>query len=515
MAKQTKWIKVVGAWVITGVSLSGVARADAVAATDWTPQELELVGSLRDVYHKQGMDLSQDQANAAVKQYREKSEGAPKGIPASDWTPREISMISQYRAAYQKQGMPFTDEQAALTVQSMRDQMARLTGSIAVAQALSSHSIPVMAMNAPPAMAATAPAPTMLANPAIDEQQIAARIAALPAKTGDLVVRQRREGFTINGQPVVDAEGRISMYSFDVVTGDVTFAVQTPNNLEIKYLRAGAPAAPLTIATAIRSGDGWSVQTVSGLRLSGNSVSVIPRGLLVARPGAAFRYDPGQGVKNIPVPDGYVLASIQRGNIGGTGFVLLERDTPPNDPQAGLLGSVRSIAGSVKALGANLGLNSKPDYALYNADTNTTLSLNIDSDGKEITAFSDCYRQNVAVNRCNSEQTFESLYDQAGRRNIHHYYWRAQWLNTPKGAIAVTLEAGNRDIFITDLTSGKKVLAFHRTLGIADMEVSQNPDGTVAIDAQLAFQHQNIPDAVAFLAQNAPVSVTVASTSSP
>lgn len=511
--------KLVGVCLITTLMATGAALADVVPGADWTPEERHMVDGLRDFYRNQNMDLSQDQADAAVRSRRENAPvAAAKGIPPSEWTPKETQMIAQYRAAYQKQGMPFTDEQASLTVQSMRETIARLTGNMAVAQALASRSLPNMPavdprlFTAPQAMAqaSTAASPSSLT-----EQQLAAEIAALPAKSGNLVVKQRREGFTINGQPVVDAEGRITLYAFDVVTGDVTFAVQTPNKLEIKYLRAGASATPITLAFAARTADGWSVQTVTGLNLSGNSISVIPCGLLVSRPGAAFRYDPGQGVKNIPVPEGYVLASIQRGNIGGTGFVLLERDIPPNDPQAGLLGTMRSMAGSVKALGANLGLNAKPDYALYNGDTNSMISLNIDMDGKDVTAMSGCHRQNLAINRCDSAQTFESLYEQSGGRNIHHYYWRAQWLNTPTGPIAVTLEAGNRDVFITDLASGKKVLAFHRALGIADMEVTQNPDGTVAIEAQLAFQHQSIPDAAAFLAQQSPVSPTVAANTAP
>jgi hypothetical protein len=480
-----------------------------LAAPDWTAQERQWVDNLRDLYRKQDMDLTQDQANAAVKAFREKAQTGQRGIPSSEWTPREASMVAQYRIAYQKQGLPFSDEQAALAVQSMRDQIARLTGSIAVAQALSSHNISVLPVEMP-ALRADAPPATSTAV-TVSESQLAAQFAALPAKACDLQVRQRREGFTVNGQPVVDAEGPITMYAFDVVSGDVTFAVQAPRNLEIKFMRAGAAVPPRLIAIATRSGAGWSVQTVSGLSLSGSTLSMLPRGLLVARPGAAFRYDPGQGVKNIAVPEGFVLASIQRGNIGGTGYVLLERDTPPVDPQGGLFASVKAIGGSVKAIGANLGVNSKADYALYNAETGQTFPLNIDSDGKEVTTLSDCYRRSGIVNRCNSAETFESLYDELGRRNIHHYYWRAQWLNTPHGPIAITLEGGNRDAYITDLVTGKKVVAFHRALGIADMEVTQNPDGTVSIDAQLAFQHQSVPDAVAFLAQ-ASAATVVAST---
>lgn len=97
-----------------------------------------------------------------------------------------------------------------------------------------------------------------------------------------------------------------------------------------------------------------------------------------------------------------------------------------------------------------------------------------------------------------------------GGRNIQHYYWRAQWLNTPQGPIAVTMEDANKKIFITDLTTGRKVVAFHRTLGIADMDVNQDPNGTVSIKAQLAFSHESVDDAVGFLANASSVALTAA-----
>jgi hypothetical protein len=62
------------------------------------------------------------------------------------------------------------------------------------------------------------------------------------------------------------------------------------------------------------------------------------------------------------------------------------------------------------------------------------------------------------------------------------------------------MEDANKKIFITDLTTGKKVVAFHRTLGIADTDVNQDPNGTVSIKAQLAFSHESVDDASGFLA---------------
>jgi hypothetical protein len=339
------------------------------------------------------------------------------------------------------------------------------------------------------------------------EEDIAAQIARFPPKTGGVAIRQRREGFTVNDQPVVDPEGRITMYGFDVVTGDITFAVDTPSGTVVKYMRAGVSMPAVRIATAVRDDAGWSVQTASGQAISGPTLSMMPKGLLVSRAGAAFRYDPGQGVKSIAVPDGYVMAPIQRGNIGGTGFMLLEKEDA-----TGGSNSTAQMLSSFKALGNQLGINAKADFALLNGDTGKLIPLNIDADGQTVTALSDCYRRSAhsMASRCYSAQSFESLYSLNGTRNIQHYYWRAQWLNTPQGPIAVTMEDANKEIFITDLTTGKKVVAFHRTLGIADMDVNQDPNGTVSIKAQLAFSHESVDDASEFLAAASPNTVVAA-----
>jgi len=116
------------------------------------------------------------------------------------------------------------------------------------------------------------------------------------------------------------------------------------------------------------------------------------------------------------------------------------------------------------------------------------------------------------TSKCNQATSFDSLFDSDGAPNFFHYYWRIYWMNTPSGPVAVTLEDGTSHVFITDLNSGKKVLAFSRALGINGIVVKQNGEGTVAITANLAFNHEQIPDAVAFLQQGKDVK-TVETTS--
>jgi hypothetical protein len=499
-----------GALLMGTLAGSFDAHSQDASPNDWTPQERQFVEDMRAVYQKQGIDLSPEQAQGAVMRFRDQHPTAQRGVPESQWTPGEVKVVAQAREEYRKQGMPFTDEQARITVQTMRDQIARMTGQVAVIRGMTANRGAMMqAMQAPVGVqsmlqndaAAAAPAGTP-----VSEGQIAAQIAHFPPKTGGVAIRQRREGFTVNDQPVVDPEGRITMYGFDVITGDITFAVETPSVTVVKFMRAGVSMPPVRIATAVQGNAGWSVQTAGGQAISGPTLSMMPRGLLVSRAGAAFRYDPGQGVKSIAVPDGYVIAPIQRGNIGGTGFMLLEKEVA-----TGGSNSAAQMLSSFKALGNQLGLNAKADFALFNGDTGKLIPLNIDADGQTVTALSDCYQRsaNSIVNRCYSAQSFESLYSMNGTRNIQHYYWRVLWLNTPQGPMAITMEDANKEIFIMDLTSGKKVVAFHRTLGIADMDVNQDPNGTVSIKAQLAFSHESVDDASAFLA-NAPSSTVAA-----
>jgi hypothetical protein len=494
---------------------SFAAHSQGDASADWTPQERQFVDDMRAVYQKQGLDMTPEQAQSAVARFRDQHPTVQRGVPESEWTPGEVKIIAQARKEFQKQGLPFTDEQARITVQTMRDRIAKMTGQVAVMQAMTANNGAMMkAMGGPEGTQLMPPSGSPAAAPAgaptgtlASEEQIAAQIARFPSKTGGVSIRQRREGFTVNDQPVVDPEGRISMYGFDVITGDITFAVDTPSGTVIKFMRAGVSMPPVRIATAVRGNAGWSVQTAGGQAISGPTLSMMPKGILVSRAGAAFRYDPGQGIKSIAVPDGYVMAPIQRGNIGGTGFMLLEKEDATGGGN-----STAQMLSSFKALGNQLGLNAKADFALFNGDTGKIIPLNIDADGQTITALSDCYQrsQNSVVSRCYSAQSFESLYSMNGSRNIQHYYWRAQWLNTPQGPIAVTMEDANKEIFITDLTSGKKVVAFHRVLGIADMDVNQDPNGTVSIKAQLAFSHESVDDAVAFLANAASGTVAVA-----
>lgn len=326
------------------------------------------------------------------------------------------------------------------------------------------------------------------------EASLSEKIMAFPAKNQDIKFSDRKDGFDVNGQPFLDAEGRIVKYSFDVLSGDVTYLVQTGgNNYSVKYVRADSNMDGVTIGYASTQPLGWQVQTVTGKKLTGELMTLLPKGVLVSRESAAFKYVPGNGVTSIGVPQGYIIAPFQHGNIGATDFVLLEKVEENSTSPVG------GIFSSLKAIGNTLGINKKEDYALLGLKDKKMYLLNIASNGKEVNSYSNCRKQNNMVNNCATMTSQEALYDNTGGRNTGHYFWRTNWFNTSAGPIAVAMENGVTDITLTDLNTGKKVVAFTRTMGILKFDANQDSSGKIKIVAQLGLSSETIDDAVEFM----------------
>lgn len=342
-----------------------------------------------------------------------------------------------------------------------------------------------------------APAPVQLQT--VTEEAVAAKLKEMGEPLKGAVIRSARDGFSVNNVRHVDAEGRIAGFAYDAVSGDITYMIaNNPNARTFKYLPAGSTKEPLVIGVAQKTMNGWQFSSLSGKNLAGDSVTLTPKGVLVVRDSAAFRYEPGVGASQMGVPDGWVVAPLQRGNLA-TGYLLLEKI----EEESAL------PIGKVLSLGVTVGLAKKEDYALLEAKTGKLTMLNIQIDGKNQTSLSNCHRKNNYVNICDNATSYESLYTNIGR-NMGHYYWKANWMNTPSGPILVSMENSVKDIYITDLTSGKKVQAFSRTLGISDYDIEQGPDGKVRINAKWMFQDHVIDDAVKFMQDNPDITLAQA-----
>lgn len=466
-----------------------LTHAQGVPSAEWTEQERQFVNNARALYTQQGLTYSDEQAAAAVQQMRARQQGATppaiKGIPEAQWAPHEREFVQALRAQYAQNNRALGQEEAQVAVEGMRNQMARMMGSVAAMKAM-----PQIAKTAP-ALAPAAPSATG----GNTEAQMASTLASWPPKPGTFRLRERQDGFEMNGQIVIDPEGRIISVAGDPVSGAVTYAVRGAQGVRIKAMSSADPGRTLVIATGRQGSSGWELTTATGQHLSGQTVSILSDGFLVGRETAAFRYKTGSGVTNVPIPQGWLLTPLQRGDVGGTGHVLLEKSEAVGTTSASRLFS------SLQSISATLGASRKEDYALLNIESRKLLPLNIQADDKNVHVHSECRKRNRMINECAKMDSFESLYKTDGGQNIGHYYWRVHWVNTPSGPMAFTLEDGFGKLYLTDLRTSRKVVALQRGLGVADWEVLQREDGTVGLKGRLGLEWQEVPDVAALLSQ--------------
>lgn len=324
----------------------------------------------------------------------------------------------------------------------------------------------------------------------VDEQELADQIAAAKGEGSPVEIRRVRDGLMIGGTPYLDPEGEITGFSANALAGDIVYALKSGRNkLVFKYLSSTGSAEPITLGTATRDTTGVSFSSVTGKKLSGQNVVSSSTGVLVTRDASVFHYTPGQRVSTVMVPENYHVAAFQKGDFGSTGYLLIEKNEETKEGLAGLT----SIVGS---LGETVGLSEADGYMLLNAETGKLITLDISTDDKDVSVGRGCKRQNDFVNKCSSFDSYESLYRPDGTRNRGHYFWRVDWMQTPEGPFAVVQEAGTRKINVIDLNEDKRVTVLERMLGIASHNVTQAPDGTIRIEAQMGFSKETVNDAL-------------------
>lgn len=323
------------------------------------------------------------------------------------------------------------------------------------------------------------------------EAALAEQLAAWPSAKGPFVVERFRDGFAINGERVLDPEGTIVQYAVDGVTGDAAYLMRAQaDQYLIKVMRHGG-VAPLTLGSAARAGGQWTVETTTGVRAAGTRLNLTPRGFIVARDNALFRYSAGAGLRAHALPETHTLAAHQNGDVGATGWLLLEKRADTKEQEGGLLaqGSLGELLGTFKQLGTVLGVTkSDSDYALYNLDTRKLLPIGISLGENNTNLLSRCRTRNRWIAQCDRLDSVASLYGQDGYPNRSHYFWRVSWFDTPRGAVAVVMEDGITRIDAIDLGSERRVNVFQRALGIGNWSTAKQPDGRVQVKAQLGLE---------------------------
>jgi hypothetical protein len=345
------------------------------------------------------------------------------------------------------------------------------------------------------------------------ETELAAEFSKLPELPSGVTFERHRDGFSVNGQRMIDPEGTIVAYGFDTLSGDYTYLAETsPGRFTLKSGRAQSQMEPVTIATAVLQGRSWTVTTETGKKLNGFRLIPSARGFIVARFNTGFRYIPGRGMTSFAAPETFSIAALQSGDISNTSYILLER-TPEsaNDAPNGSLGALVS---SIKSLGSTLGIGKKEDYALLSIDTGRMVPVNVSYDDKQVQLLSMCRRTNFIVAQCSHMESYESLFQPNGMKNLSHYFWRISWFNAQGRPVLVSQEGGLTKVSATDLNTGRKVILFDRTMGIAGFEAAQAPDGKINVTAQMGFSQETKEDVETLLDTLPDVSEQAASANS-
>ncbi len=413
----------------------------------------------------------------------------------------EDELITRYRNDAQQRGLPFGPEhEMRLRLQYRQLQM--------LGQALAGQGVTGMKMQVPgggtqgfpglpPSVTNQNPAPNAAAMtqvapppPSAPEPQtttvLQQQMSALPAPRFTEVVA-RRDGFTLNGVPVVDPAGRIVQFAASTATGDYTYKVEQGDGTGvIKRGRGSAPAFVMARVTG-QSGS-WTVHGIDGQQLGADSITLTPVGLIGTRDTAAFEFSAGKPIRSHALPDGWSPVPLQRGDVAGTRYLLVERNSDSR-PRSGSIGALLQ---TTKRL---VGAEAADDYALLNLDTRQLTPLNIDIAGKNVIRTSECRRKNAAVNVCAKAESFESLWRTDGMRNWGHYYWRVYWKLTPQGPLAIALQNGVKELRLFDLATGKQAIAFRRGLGISSWSAQEHPDGRLSLNADWVFQGHPLDDA--------------------
>lgn len=260
-----------------------------------------------------------------------------------------------------------------------------------------------------------------------------------------------------------------------------------------REIQRRSPDGVKRLATVMGHEGKWLIEATDGNTFEAIDIQLTSRGFIGGTRGKLVSYTDGVGFSKVTWPVGFHTASVQRGNVTDTGYVLLERDS------AGGRNSGTDMFDSLTELGHLLGVNKREDYILLDLHSGKNYPINLSLSGKNVTttvgAYG-CQKRNALINTCKevNTKTRESLYGELGLKNIRHYIWAVYWFKAPSGTYLIALEDGFKNISVTKLETGEKRIAFSRGLGIADFTATQNDDGHIQIRAQLAFTNHDIDD---------------------
>lgn len=336
-------------------------------------------------------------------------------------------------------------------------------------------------------------APTAAPAATITEYELSNQIASLPINSSGAwaSIEPGPDGFTANGRQIVSPYGRVVAQSGDAQSGRVVYFIETgKNQMRVEMLQAFAPQQTVFLGTLSGNGHSWTFTSATGAHMAGDEPNPTSEGVLMARSKAGFHYKAGQGMESFTVPEGFHVASFQPGEIGATGYLLLERDeeNSSNNPIAGLIGTTKS-------LGNMFGVVKVQDYIMLNIKSGNAIPLNLSLDDKETVQLTGCVKQNNYINECSGSYSYTSIWNSDGTRNGSHPYWRLKWLQSSVGPMLIAAEGTLRSkVVVVNLEQGTRYLAFSRTLGVNEFDVNRNANGKIKLEAKLGFSRKSIDD---------------------
>ena len=228
----------------------------------------------------------------------------------------------------------------------------------------------------------------------------------------------------------------------------------------------------------------WLIELNDGTQIVATDIQLTRRGFVAGSNSQPVSYSEETGLIKLNWPTGFHTATIQRGNVAQTGYLLFERNATSKSSLGGLMDAFNSVAASV-------GAARQEDYLMMDLHSGKTYALNISLSGKDVLTMSNCRSKNAVTNVCRDADTKENLYDKLGK-NMGHYAWSIYWFRAQTGTYLITLEDAFKNVNVTLLETGEKRVAFTRGLGIRDFSAIQQPDGHLSISAQLAFTVKNL-----------------------
>lgn len=332
----------------------------------------------------------------------------------------------------------------------------------------------------------------------MSEEELLQAVTAARTSGSAATFERNRDGVLINNAMYLDPEGTIVNVGSETLSGNFNYIVRNfDGSFSLKSFRANSAASPVLVATIYQSGADYTVKTVTGKTMTGSDVIPTADGIIVARSGSAFRYTMGANIKAISVLNGYHVASIQKGDVSSTGFILLEKSAEQNSSD------LAKLTANLSSIGNIFGQNKSQDYLLANIQTGALIPLDVRVDGKDVAIYSNCRRQNSVVNKCDNMDMRETLYHpKTGLRNGNHYFWAVDWVNTENGPIA--FYKTSTKLYAVDVNKGQLHELFSRTLGVNHFDVTQGLTGKVSVTAKLGFSSDTIDDVLSFMQSNSP-----------